>query len=465
MPRGSIYRRFYLYTLLLCALTLLISFAAITLGRRGEWRDTMHRLSRTVGSVAAVNLDGHLHDGEAPRILADLSERFDTNDTLLDPQGNLIATVGTEISPPSPEQLAVARRQGFSVLPHKHPWLPGPLEGLALLGNHNPRDHWAVIPLERNGALLGYLQISPTRIPENRASARLALTLSAILVAIALLMIPATRSVTKPLVRLTASARRFAEGDFAHRVPVEGPREVARLGAEMNEMAQRLSTLLHTQRQLLADVSHELRSPLARIEVALELARERGAAEAPLASIQDDVDELRQLISDILANSRLELRPDLVRRETVSASGLLAEARDKAVASGLPEDQVRIDDATGGAAVRGDPELVAHALTNLLDNARRHTPEGTAIVVGGRREGDRMLLYVHAQGPGIVADELPRLFEPFYRPDASRARRSGGGTGLGLSLVRRIAEIHGAPPFVTSTPGEGSTFGITVELA
>lgn len=464
MNSGSLYRRFYLYTLLLCTVTLVISFAAITLGRHGEWRETMRRLSRTVGGVATDDLAGHFTDGQAPKILADLAERFDANVTLLDAQGERVASVGADLLPPTAEQLATSRRTGFIAVPRRRTWLPAPLEGLAILGDHDTRNRWSLLPLEHGETLLGYLQLSPTRAPESQASARLALTLGAILIAIALLMIPATRNVTQPLVRLTASARRFAEGDFAHRVPVEGPREIARLGAEMNEMAQRLSTVLHTQRQLLADVSHELRSPLTRIEVALELARASGVAEAPLKSIEDDVTELRQLITDILASSRLELRPDLVRREVVSASELLIEARDKALASGLPRARLRIEDATNGATIRGDPELVSHALTNLLDNARKHTPEGTAIVIGGRREADRMLLFVQDQGPGIPADELPRLFEPFYRPDASRTRTTGGGAGLGLSLVRRIAEIHGAPPFVTSAPGQGSTFGITVEL-
>jgi two-component system, OmpR family, sensor kinase len=281
---------------------------------------------------------------------------------------------------------------------------------------------------------------------------------------IAILMVPATRAVTRPLVRLTASARRFAEGDFSHRVPVEGPREVARLGAEMNEMAQRLATLLHTQRQLLADVSHELRSPLARIEVALELSRGAGVGTSHLDSIQADVAELRQLIADILTNSRLELRPDLLQNRVFGAGDVLSETRAKAIASGIDPTQLELEDATGGAEVKGDPELIRHALGNLVDNARKHAPSDKVVVIGARAEGERVLLFVRDQGPGIPAEELPRLFEPFYRTDNSRSRESGG-TGLGLSLVRRIAELHGGPPFVISTPGQGSTFGVTLERA
>ena len=151
---------------------------------------------------------------------------------------------------------------------------------------------------------------------------------------IALLMIPATRSVTRPLEVLTASARRFAQGDFTHRVPASGPEEIARLGQEMNEMASRLSAMMHTQKQLLADVSHELRSPLARIQVALELARTQGGAEEPLRSIASDADELTGLVADILASSRFDIRPDSVRLREVDTATLLTDARESGARSG-----------------------------------------------------------------------------------------------------------------------------------
>jgi signal transduction histidine kinase len=170
-------------------------------------------------------------------------------------------------------------------------------------------------------------------------------------------------------------------------------------------------------------------------------------------------------VQDILAASRLELRPDLVKLREVDATELIEEARAKAIAAGLPAQQLTLEDQTGGARVQADRDLVAHALTNLIANARRHTPEQTPIVLGTRPEGDRVLFFVKDAGQGIAPEELPRLFEPFYRPDQSRARANGGGAGLGLALVRRIAELHGQKPFVQSTVGFGSTFGMTVARA
>jgi len=461
--RGSLYGRFYLVTLFLCFLTLFVSFAAITARRRLEWHETLHRLSKSVSIVATDQLVPHLGDGKVPAVLADLAEQLDANVTLLDPDGKRLDSIGASLTVPTAEELNGARRDGYGSPHRRNRWLTSTLHLAGLFSN--PADHWAVVPIARKDQLYAFLQFSPAHPAEARATTRLAITLASILAAVALLMIPFTRSVTLPLERLTASARRFGTGDFAHRLPIEGPREVARLGSEMNEMAERLSAVLHTQQQLLADVSHELRSPLARIEVALELARDQGGAVQPLQSIQDDIAELIQLVQDILAASRLELRPDLVRLRDVDATELIEEARAKAIAAGLPPEQLTLEDRASGARVQADRDLVAHALTNLLDNARRHTPEQTSIVLGTRAEGDRVLFFVKDAGQGIPPEELPRLFEPFYRPDQSRARNHGGGAGLGLSLVRRIAELHGGKPFVESAIGLGSTFGMTVARA
>jgi signal transduction histidine kinase len=171
------------------------------------------------------------------------------------------------------------------------------------------------------------------------------------------------------------------------------------------------------------------------------------------------------LVADILASSRLDLRPDSLRLREVDPAALLTDARDRAVEAGLDPARLSIVIPDGLPAVRADPELVAHALSNLLENARQHTPEGSPIVLQAERRDDRVRFTVRDHGPGIPATELARLFEPFYRPDQSRTRQKGGGAGLGLSLVRRIAELHGAPPEVSSEIGKGSTFGFTLAVA
>jgi signal transduction histidine kinase len=321
------------------------------------------------------------------------------------------------------------------------------------------------VPIRRGGAIVGYLQGALVRRLEPASLWRAASSFALVLILVALFMVPATRGVTRPLEQLTLSIRRFGEGDFSHRVPVHGHDEIAKLAGAMNEMAERLSTLLHTQRELLANVSHELRSPLARIEVALELARDQPNPAGPLGEIESDVGELSRLIDDVLATSRLELRPESARPVRLQIPELLEQARRRALAAGLAAARLKLDLSEGLPEALADGELCAHALQNLLDNARKHTPETTPISLGAIREGDRLRLFVHDEGPGLPAEELPRLFEPFYRPDASRTRASGGGAGLGLSLVRRIAELHGGSPTVRSAPGEGTTFSFTVPVA
>jgi two-component system, OmpR family, sensor kinase len=441
----TLYRRLYAYTLGVSLASLLLAFWFSHIGGGWQFAQRFVQVGVRMSGLVADRLAPSLgRPEELTSAVADLSRRLEARLQVFDASGRLLASGGEEMPPPIAADFAEAQAQGSARA-------LGPRRGA----------HWLLVPIHRDGVVQGYLQSALFQTPERGFPWRLASFFAAVLAVMALLMIPATRSITRPLERLTHSTRRFAVGDFAHRVPVHGRDELGRLATAMNEMAERLSALLHTQQQLLADVSHELRSPLARIQVALELAR--GGAPTALESIASDVAELSHLVDDCLTASRLDLRPESARPAEVSVWDLLSRARQRALAAGLGPEQLHLEVPSDLPAVRADFELCGHALSNLLDNARRHTPEGTVIVLSARREGGRVRLSVQDHGPGLPAEELPRLFEPFYRPDASRSRESGGA-GLGLSLVRRIAELHGDAPQVTSTPGTGSTFSFTVPL-
>jgi two-component system OmpR family sensor kinase len=445
-PRGSqtLYRRLYAYTLGVSITSLVLAFWLSHLGGGWQYAQRFVQVAVRMSGLVADQLAPHL---EAPedlsRAVTELSQRLDARIQVFDASTHALASGGEPLPTPSEADFSQARAQG-------HARETGPRHG-----------HWLLVPIQRGGTVRGYLQITLFQGPERGFPWRLAGFFAAVLATMALLMIPATRSITRPLERLTRSTRQFATGDFSHRVPVHGRDELARLATAMNEMAERLSALLHTQRQLLADVSHELRSPLARIQVALELAR--AGAPGALDAIASDVAELSHLVDDCLTASRLDLRPDSARPAEVSVEDLLSRAGQRALAGGLAADRLRLDVPRDLPRVRADAELCGHALSNLLDNARQHTPEGTPITLTARLESDRVRLSIADRGPGLSAAEIPRLFEPFYRPDASRSRASGGA-GLGLSLVRRIAELHGEPPRVESTPGAGSTFSFTVPV-
>ena len=446
-PPGSLYRRFYGYTLLVVLASMGLSFVLVTLGHRKQFFERFFHEGAAVGGLVADRLAPELDDAQrlTPAVRA-LAERLDARLMVFGPDRRLLASAGAALPEPSAADFDLARSGSAS-------------------GFRRGAGHWVLVPIRRGAALSGYLQGALSGRFQPASGWRVAGSFALVLGLIALLMIPATRSVTRPIEQLTLSAHRFGQGDFRHRVPVCGHDEIARLGVAMNEMAERLSVLLHTQQELLANVSHELRSPLARIQVALELAREAGGAARPLAEIAADAAELDHLVDDCLAASRLELRPDSVRPVRVTVAELIAEARRRALGAGLDPARLALEVEKDLPDALADPELCGHALQNLLDNAKKHTPEGTPLALGARREGDRLRLHVGDRGPGLPAEELPRLFEPFYRPDASRSRAQGGGAGLGLSLVRRIAELHGGEPSVQSTPGEGSTFSFTVPVA
>lgn len=263
-------------------------------------------------------------------------------------------------------------------------------------------------------------------------------------VAVAVGAYPVARRLTRRLERLRAGVEGLGAGDLRTRVPVEGHDEVAALATSFNRAADRIEALVGAQRTLLASASHELRSPLARLRVALEL---MGADRPDLRErVARDVAELDELIGELLLASRLESVEQLDRREDVDLLGLVAEeaARSTAEVSGQP------------VVVKGDAKLLRRLVRNLLENAVRYGAppvEATVDAVGGRAR-----LRVCDRGPGVPEEERERIFAPFYR---SSSRAPGdGGSGLGLSLVRQIARRHGGEARCRAREGGGTCFEI-----
>jgi len=241
---------------------------------------------------------------------------------------------------------------------------------------------------------------------------------------------PVVRRLTRRLERLQASVQAWGEGYLATRVAVEGSDEIARLAAGFNDAAARIESLVAAQKSLLANASHELRSPLARIRMAAELM----AAQAPPgigAELRRNVAELDQLIDEVLLASRLDAADPAARHlEEVDFTGLVAEecARVNAALDAQP------------LCLAGEPKLLRRMVRNLLENAVRYGA-GTRIEVRLARIDDALCLDVCDGGPGIPDAERERIFEAFYR--IAGASEAAGGVGLGLALVRQIARRHG----------------------
>jgi two-component system sensor histidine kinase CpxA len=274
------------------------------------------------------------------------------------------------------------------------------------------------------------------------------------------------RYLAAPVDRLRLATRRMAAGDLNVRVlpALRGRQDdLGLLAADLDAMAERLRQLLEAKQQLLRDVSHELRSPLARLQLALSLARrEGGPAERHLARIACEADRLEQLIARTLKLVRLERPAHALERANLDVRELLrhivTDVAIEADAQGCLVDlQVPVP-----LPVSGDPELLRSAFENVIRNAVRYSPAGAMVLVSGRRNlstgtADGIEVTVRDFGPGVPEKELELIFEPFYRVDAAREHQSQGrgGEGLGLAIAARALAAHGGAITASNAAGGG----------
>ncbi len=258
------------------------------------------------------------------------------------------------------------------------------------------------------------------------------------------------RYLSRPIRRLSRATRRFGSGDLSLRVaPTLGGRrdEVAALAHDFDHMAERLQALIAAQRQLLSDVSHELRSPLARLQVALGLARQRHTQQPlpELDRIEREAERLNELIAQLLSLTRLESDLGLSHTESLDLAELVAEIAESTDFEIRGSNRgVRILRRTP-APIEANPTLLYSALENVVRNAAKYTAEGTAVEISLTADDPCTgwaLVQVRDHGPGVPQDMLSRLFDPFVRVGDARDRASGG-YGLGLAIAKRAIELHG----------------------
>jgi two-component system sensor histidine kinase CpxA len=254
------------------------------------------------------------------------------------------------------------------------------------------------------------------------------------------------RQLSAPIQHLRNAAHSIADGNLEVRVAgLLGARrdELAHLASDFDAMAARLRALLDSQQQLLRDVSHELRSPLARLQIALGLARRPGANLAQeLDRIEQEAQRLNELIGEILSLSRLDDPAHALQSERVPMAELLDAICEDARVEG-DEYGVAIDlQAVPDLALTGDRELLHRAIENVVRNAVRFSPKGGHISVQAQRQGASIAVSITDQGPGVPPALLQRIFEPFFRVASARERDSGGN-GIGLAIAARVLKLHG----------------------
>ena len=434
--RRRLFWRVYLHgLLLLLGVGLAMAVSASLMDFRPAWVRAHERVSRYLGADLGPLVDQPEALG---RKLEMLREVFESDIAVYHDHGALIAAAG---SAPSPGR-------------------KGPPTALEMRHRHGR--------LRLSAPLSGQAAYVVIRSDNRVGHGRLLVAIAVILAVLALVSLPFARAIVRPVERLTETARLLGRGDLSARTGISRSDEVGALARALDEMASRLQLLVQRERALLADVSHELRTPLSRIRVALELAEETSddaaAIQQHLAGIGTDLAELDALIEDVFVATRLEMTTGghgaelPLKRQPVAVEQIVQTAAER-FGRMHPHHTLVLALTTDAGQIEADAQLLRRVIDNLLDNAARYADaESGPIQLAARAGDDGVRVDVRDQGIGVDAHDLPHLFDPFFRTDASRARATGG-VGLGLALCKRIVEAHGGE--IGVFPNETVTGGMT----
>lgn len=318
-------------------------------------------------------------------------------------------------------------------------------------------------------SVLGREGVLVARFEHPRPSLWLAsLTLAAGLVVVGVGAFMTSRWIGGPLRRLSRASVALGEGDLNARTGLTRSDEIGELAHAFDNMADRIQALRHAEKELLANVAHELRTPLSRIRVALEIAAEgdADAAKTSLSEITVDLSELEALVDDVLNATRFELadgKPASSRfslhLEHISPVRIAERAAER-FRNRHPERPFSLSAAPDVPDVEADPVLLRRVLDNLLENSHKYSPEaGSPIELRVSREENAACFEVNDHGMGIASADLPHVFDAFFRGERSRSRGTGG-VGLGLTLAKRIVEAHAGTISVRSNIGEGTQVSV-----
>ena len=438
--------RVYLHgVLLIVVVGLAVALAAHFKGGDSAWHEKPERLLQFVANELGTSIDDPL---SLRSRLEHLHERLDVDLAVYHPSGASVAAAG--LNPPPPLSADTFRKT------HGARWV------------HEGRCRTMAVPIGNSGGHTLMVRWCGSRSPEG-----FFFLLALIFGALAVGSIPLARAIARPLEKLTETANVLGGGDLSARTGVDRKDEVGHLARAIDSMASRLEHRIRSERELLANISHEIRTPLARIRVALELCdEEEGGIEdlkARLAEIARDVTDLDRLVEQVLVIVRLDLASSAgeqarfrLHLEPTPAKDLVGE-----VVSGFeathPDRTLRVDAPAETATVRVDRALTRRVLDNLLDNAAKFSDPAHPIELVATPENGGIRIAVHDQGIGVAVEDLPRLFEPFFRTDRSRARDKGG-VGLGLTLCARIIEAHGGEIEARPNEPQGLVVGFTLPV-
>ncbi|WP_348264269.1 ATP-binding protein [Telmatobacter sp. DSM 110680] len=263
----------------------------------------------------------------------------------------------------------------------------------------------------------------------------------------------AAAGVISPIRKVAASIALFGQGNLGVRVETDRDDEIGQLGRSFNEMAERLERLIVSERRLLGDISHELRSPLARLKFAMKLARTSSDPTTALERIERDVDRIASLVADIVEINVVEDDPALQDKREICVRDIIEEVvRDCSVEAEIRGCRIEVSGNVCGS-IQGNPELLRRAVENVLRNGIRYSPEKSPIELSISENAKDAAITIRDYGPGVPEESLARIFDPFFRVEEAR-NTNGGGSGLGLSIAKRAVCVHrGAISAENATPG------------
>ena len=469
------------YTVIIAVCLAIIAVALALLVRSNPLSRelTQERLTLTLSNVTRL-IQKDLKDGTAPeQVMADLNARFDTQQT------RVLFFTGLNRRIVADSSGTLEGRDWGDVISGLPVRLP---DGL-VTGNINVGDAQPWVYVARPGVGLRNVGLLVAQAPESislrspiytQMLRQLALSgcIGGLLSVLLALLI--AESVSRPLRRLTRAANAIAEGNYDQTVPIQGPTEVHELAKNFNSMAEQVRAGQQSQRDLLANVSHELKTPLTSIQGFAQAISDGAAGNAEsirhsAGVIQDEAQRMARMVSELLDLARIESGQIVMRREPVHLDAVLRDCAAKlalrAQQAGVKLNAQVPDDLP---VIIGDGDRLAQVFTNLLDNALKHTPEGGQVTLAARhlsgssivRRGKTWPAGVEVRvadtGSGIPPEDLARIFERFYQVDKSRQR--GGGLGLGLAIVKQIVEAHFGTIKAESVVGIGSRFIVTLPL-
>ncbi len=429
-----------------------ISLATETQVERFETDQAMAQAGRVSEFISNYSIENPDPAGLGPDLQSVVQQAADISGlriTTYDAQGNVVADSNppSSISSPLEDQYGPKEAESFSLLSD------GEVVGSITASSDSG--------LEAEPGQFAVSDPDVSRIARHVDRYLLWAGIGVALLGTALVWMLARRTLA-PVRRLGATARQLGRGDLSQRAEVAGPTEIRHLAHSFNSMAAELEEAEDRRRSLTADIAHELRTPTSNIQGYMEAIKD-GVFQATPETV-DTIHEQSLLLSRLVDDLRLLAQVDggelrLQRTQTrveELVQSCVDALRPRAEASGVAQD---VDVAETLPELDLDPTRISQAVGNLLDNAVTHTPEGGRITVSAQASGNAVEVRVADTGPGIAPDDLPRVFDRFYRADPSRSR-STGGSGLGLTIARRLVEAHGGSIEAESVVGQGSRFTI-----